>query len=200
MDMLAFVTSNDAKVAEAEAVLDRPIEHVAYDYPERQAASVRAVATAGAETAYAALDRPVIVDDTGLSIAALDGFPGPYAAYVEETLGIETVSELAAGSAATFVTALGCVVPGTVESVDVPTIETTTQEDYTLISLLGTVSGTIVPPRGDNGFGYDPIFEVDGRTLAERSRADKAALSHRGEAFERFGTWLERVSIDPVAD
>ena len=189
--MLAFVTSNDAKVAEAETVLDRDIEHVAYDYPERQANSVRAVATAGAEAAFDALDRPVLVDDTGLAVEPLDGFPGPYAAYVEETLGVETVADLATGSAATFHTALACVVPGSVPAVDVPTLETTSRDTYTVVSLLGAVSGTIVPPRGQQGFGYDPIFEVDGRTLAERSRDEKTALSHRGQAFERFAEWLD---------
>ena len=198
--MLTFVTSNDAKVAEAETVLDRDLEHVDYDYPERQADSVRAVATAGAETAYDALGRPVVVDDTGLSIAALDGFPGPYAAYVEETLGIKTVADLAAGSPALFQTALACVLPGTVSSADVETLETTVRDDYTVVSILGTVEGTIVPPRGDNGFGYDPIFEVAGQTLAERSRAEKTDLSHRGRAFDRFGTWLDRLPTDPTAE
>lgn len=198
--MLTFVTSNDAKVAEAEAVLDRELKHVAYDYPEQQADSVRAVAIAGAEAAYTALDCPVVVDDTGLSIVTLDGFPGPYAAYVEETLGIETVSELAAGSEATFVTALGCVVPGTIAPTDIPTLETTTRDDYTVVSLLGTVSGTIVAPRGNNGFGYDPIFEVDDRTLAERSQEEKTALSHRGQAFARFSDWLDRLPTDPFAE
>ncbi|MFC6874149.1 non-canonical purine NTP pyrophosphatase [Halobellus marinus] len=53
----------------------------------------------------------------------------------------------------------------------------------------GTVRGRIVEPRGDGGFGYDPIFEHDGRTLAEMSPAEKNAISHRGRALEKFAEW-----------
>ena len=47
----------------------------------------------------------------------------------------------------------------------------------------GVVDGTIVSPRGEGGFGYDPIFSVDGRTFAERTLAEKAPMSHRGRAL-----------------
>jgi XTP/dITP diphosphohydrolase len=47
----------------------------------------------------------------------------------------------------------------------------------------GECPGTLTTaPRGEFGFGYDPIFEVDGRTMAERAPAEKDALSHRGRA------------------
>lgn len=196
--MLTFVTSNDAKVTEAEAALGREVEQVTYDYPERQADSVREVAIAGAQAAFRHLERPVLVDDTGLSVEALDGFPGPYAAYVEETLGIDTVAELAGDSPATFQTALACVVPDTVPTVDeVPTLAVEESEAYTVVSVLGELTGRIVSPRGAGGFGYDPIFEVDGQTLAERSLEEKTALSHRGRAFTRLREWLVQLPADP---
>ena len=54
---------------------------------------------------------------------------------------------------------------------------------YPAFSVHGEMVGHLVrSPRGSNGFGYDPIFEVDGRTMAERAPAEKDALSHRGRA------------------
>jgi XTP/dITP diphosphohydrolase len=52
----------------------------------------------------------------------------------------------------------------------------------------------ILAPRGDGGFGYDPLFELDatGRTLAELSREEKSAVSHRGQAARRMRGFLER--------
>ena len=54
----------------------------------------------------------------------------------------------------------------------------------------GSVPGRIVEPRGEDGFGYDPIFEHDGRTMAEMSPAEKNAVSHRGRALASFAEWF----------
>ena len=55
----------------------------------------------------------------------------------------------------------------------------------------GTVPGTIVAPRGEGGFGYDPIFEHDGTTFAEMDTEAKNAVSHRGRALAKLAEWLE---------
>ena len=55
----------------------------------------------------------------------------------------------------------------------------------------GSVPGRIVEPRGDGGFGYDPIFEHDGATFAEMSPEEKNAVSHRGRALASFGEWYQ---------
>ncbi|MFB6140003.1 MAG: non-canonical purine NTP pyrophosphatase [Halosimplex sp.] len=55
----------------------------------------------------------------------------------------------------------------------------------------GVVPGEIVEPRGDGGFGYDPIFEYDDRTFAEMDAEEKNAVSHRGRALAKFADWLE---------
>ena len=94
--MVTFVTTNAGKVTEAQEYLDDPVEQVAFDYPERQADDLATVAAHGARTAYRHVGGPVIVDDSGLTIDALDGFPGPYSSYVEDTLGIERVWNLVA--------------------------------------------------------------------------------------------------------
>ena len=59
----------------------------------------------------------------------------------------------------------------------------------------GTVEGEIAAaPRGEGGFGYDPIFDYPpyGRTLAEVTESDKLRVAHRGEAFRRLAGWLEQ--------
>lgn len=175
---IRFVTGNPHKVDEVRAALDRPIEQVTFDYPEIQAETIEAVAEAGAREAYNHLggDHPLIVEDSGLRIDALGGFPGPYSSYIEGTLGIERVwhlTEREDDRTASFVSVIAYIA------------------DDDVITFTGRVTGTIVAPRGRAGFGYDPIFEVDGRTLAERTTAEKNELSHRGQAIASFATWLD---------
>lgn len=176
--MLRYVTSNPGKAREAAEYLGEAVKPVDLEYVEPQSADIEAIAAAGAEAAFAALadDDPVIVDDAGLFIDALGGFPGPYSSYVEDTLGIERVADLALAEAdrsASFRVAIGFT-DGTV-------VETFT----------GRCRGRIVAPRGDGGFGYDPIFEHGDRTFAEMGVAEKNAVSHRGRALDRFADWYQ---------
>ncbi|MEF8775125.1 MAG: non-canonical purine NTP pyrophosphatase [Haloarculaceae archaeon] len=97
--MLTFVTTNPGKVTEAREYLDEPVGREAFDYPEIQADDLATVAAHGARAAYEHLGEAVIVDDSGLTIDTLDGFPGPYSSYVEDTLGIERVWHLAEAEA-----------------------------------------------------------------------------------------------------
>lgn len=174
--MVRYVTSNPGKAREASEYLGESVTAVDYDYLEPQADELEPIAKYGAEAAFAGLpgDEPVIVDDAGLFIEALDGFPGPYSSYIEETLGIERVASLARreeNTAASFRAVLAYT--------DGERVET----------FAGRVRGRIVPPRGDGGFGYDPIFEHGDATFAEMSLEEKNAVSHRGRALERFAAW-----------
>ena len=174
--MLRYVTSNPGKAEEAAAYLGESVEPVDFDYVERQADSLEAIARAGAETAFEELpgDDPIIVDDAGLFINAFEGFPGPYSAYVEGTLGIERVATLtlAESDRSAYFEAV-------IAFTDGATVET----------FSGRCHGEIVSPRGDGGFGYDPIFAHGERTLAEMSVDEKNAMSHRGRALEGFAEW-----------
>ncbi len=177
--MLRFVTTNPDKVAEARDHLAAITEvtQFDYDYVEIQAEEVAEIAAHGAREAVEAVPSgdPVIVDDTGLFVRSLGGFPGPYASYVEDTLGIERVWDLASSLAdrrARFRSAIAYA--------DGETVETFT----------ASVQGTIVAPRGEGGFGYDPIFEHDGTTLAEMTMAEKNAISHRARALSKLADWL----------
>jgi len=173
--MIRFVTGNEGKVREAREYLDESVEQVEYDYTEIQG-DLKDIALYGARETFEAAgdDEPVLVDDTGLFVEALSGFPGPYSAFVEDTLGIERVwrvVENEENNRAAFRTVLAYYDGETAETFE------------------GSVRGRIVAPRGEGGFGYDPIFEHDGQTFAEMGTAEKNAISHRGRALAKFADW-----------
>jgi XTP/dITP diphosphohydrolase len=194
--MLRFVTTNADKVREAREYLAgvAEVEGFDYDYTEVQSDDLADIAARGAEEAFRAApgDDPVIVDDAGLFVDALDGFPGPYSAYVEDTLGVERVWRLAEAEENRRAAFRGVVAYCDGEGEErsssgqtsgrSPRVRTETFE--------GSVQGIIVAPRGDGGFGYDPVFEHDGRTFAEMAVAEKNALSHRGRALAKLAEWL----------
>jgi len=209
--MVTFVTTNPGKVAEAREYLDDPVEQLDFDYPERQAEDIATVAAHGARAAYRHAGEPVIVDDSGLTIDALGGFPGPYSSYVEDKLGIERVWELAreeSDRSAAFRGVIAYCDGEPFEATPEPvadkrrgqdidadersratTAEQVEGETLPVRLFEGVVPGTIVEPRGDGGFGFDPIFEFDGKTFAEMDTAEKNAISHRGRALAKFAEW-----------
>jgi XTP/dITP diphosphohydrolase len=128
-----------------------------------------------------------IADDTGLEVDALDGAPGVRSARFagERAADADNIALLldrlrgvpVEGRRARFVTVAVASFP-----------------DGRELAAIGTVGGTIVSePRGDRGFGYDPVFMVedgDGRTFAEMSPDEKHACSHRGHAFRTLAEGL----------
>jgi len=176
---MLFVTSNPGKAREAEEILGSEIERADYDYVEIQSDSLEDIAAHGALDAYEALGEPCFVDDSGMFVEGVGGFPGPYSSYVYSTLGLEGVLRAVEGiedRSARF----DCVVAYH-DGDDVHTFE-------------GTVRGRVAHERrGEGGFGYDPVFEVkeDGRTFAEMPPDEKNAVSHRRRAFEAFADSLD---------
>jgi XTP/dITP diphosphohydrolase len=123
---------------------------------------------------------PAVADDTGLTVDALDGRPGVHSARY-------------AGPDATYADNVAKLL-GELDGVAPPartarfvTVAIVRWPDGREMVASGTVEGMIATqPRGDAGFGYDPVFvpeEGDGRTFAEMSASAKHALSHRGRAF-----------------
>lgn len=176
---LTVVTGNKNKAAEVAAFFAGSVEvvHVALDCPEHRDDDVGKIAGGKARYAYGELGVPLIVDDTAFSIAALSGFPGPYAAYVLNTIGNAGILKLMEGvqdRSAGFTTAIAFA--------DADGIRV----------FKGSIAGIITTaPRGDNGFGYDPIFALaDGKTLAELALAEKNLISHRARALTAFRDWF----------
>lgn len=162
-----------AKFFEGVAV----VEHVRLEIPEYRDNDVRNIAREKARYAYSRIGQPLIVDDTAFCVDALNGFPGPYAAYVQETIGNAGILKLMDGVAdrqAHFETAIA-------------------YADGSEIRIFsGVIEGEVTEaPRGGEGFGYDPIFAVEGRTLAEIPLAEKSLISHRARALAAFRAWLE---------
>ena len=175
--MITVVTGNKNKAAEVAAFFHgiTEVSHISFECIEPQSEDIAEIARAKAEQAYAALKIPLIVDDTGFFIEALSGFPGPYAAYVQDTLGNAGILHLMEGvkdRCAYFATSIAYV-----DETGIRTFE-------------GRVEGEITDaPRGTDGFGYDPIFSVLGRTLAEMDMHEKNTLSHRARALIAFREW-----------
>jgi len=143
-------------------------------------------ATLKARAAADATGLPALADDSGLMIAALGGQPGVHTArwagpardYAAAFARIERELAGRADRRARFVATLALALPG--GGVDL---------------FEGTVDGVLVsPPRGANGFGYDPVFEPDGegRTFAEMAPEEKRSFNHRARAFAKLVAHLGR--------
>jgi XTP/dITP diphosphohydrolase len=177
---ILFATSNPNKLKEANDVgKGYGIEFVQLKqpYPEIRDEDVAKVAEDGAKHVYGIVKKPLVVDDTGLYIDALNGFPGPYSAYVFKKIGCPGILRLMKGidnRNAVFVSAVGWC------------------DGKTLSVYRGECSGTIIEEmRGPQVFGYDPIFLPEGqkKTFAEDA-ITKDLVSHRRKSFEAFCEWF----------
>jgi XTP/dITP diphosphohydrolase len=177
-----FATSNKHKFEEARFAL-RQFSIIPRQLPtkgvEIQSDDVREIARRAALGAFMSARRPLFVEDTGLFVTSLNGFPGPYAAFVNRTVGPASILSLMKGVVrrdAEFVSAIAfCRDPSRVRI------------------FTGRLKGEIAETmRGNNGFGFDPIFTPAGsdRTLAEMSLEEKGAISHRSLALRALGAWL----------
>jgi XTP/dITP diphosphohydrolase len=177
---LAVVTSNPNKAREVAAFFrgNPEVEHLNIECPEFRHSDVGEIARGKAKFAYEHLKRPLMVDDTAFCVRALKGFPGPYAAYVLDTIGYRGILRLLDGveeRAASFETAIAYA------------------DEKGIRVFRGVIEGVVTrSPRGREGFGYDPIFEVDGRTLAELSLDEKSRVSHRARALSAFAGWWRK--------
>lgn len=172
---LVFVTSNLGKVREAESVLGLKLEHRALDLSELQSLDLGEVVRAKAAAAWDRLGVPVLVEDTGLELAGLGGFPGPLVRWLLASVGPAGICRIARcfDDPRAVARCIVCATDGQREVVGE-----------------GVVRGTITErPRGGRGFGWDAAFcpdEGDGRTFAEMSLAEKNRISHRRRALARL--------------
>ncbi len=178
---LTVVTSNDGKFREfSDALFSSRTELVrsTLSYPELQSASLEEVVRFGLDWLSARVEGEFVIDDSGLFIDALGGFPGVYSAYVAKTIGLEGVLKLMEGRedrSAVFVTKLGLFFGGGTHIFS------------------GECSGAITEAaKGKGGFGYDPIFrpEGSGTTFAQMTPEEKNTISHRGQALRMLNEFL----------
>lgn len=196
MPKLLIATNNAGKVAEfrqlldgcgwelitpAHAGIDIEIEETGQTYLEN--ATIKAVTFAKASGLTS------LADDSGLEVDALDGRPGILSARyagpdrTDAERATALLEELADVAGKDRTARFRCVI-------------VIAETDGTVQAVEGTVEGRIArEPRGENGFGYDPIFELSGRgmTAAELPASEKHAVSHRGAAAREARTVLENM-------
>jgi XTP/dITP diphosphohydrolase len=187
---LVVASHNKGKVHEIEELLAplgfeiKGAAELGLPEPEENGASFTENALIKARSAARVSGLPSLSDDSGLCVGALDGAPGIYSARwagegKDFRIAMKRVEDELNGNPdrrAFFVCVLAMALPGGHEE----TFE-------------GRVYGTLTfPPRGERGFGYDPIFIPEGHrfTFGEMDPAAKHAMSHRAKAFEKFSAAL----------
>ena len=184
---IVVATHNPGKVPEISALLGGDYELVTAGQlnlpePEETESTFGGNAMLKARHAAQLSGQVALADDSGLSVAALDGAPGIFSARwagpgkdfaVAMTKVEQRLEEIGATDrAAWFTSALAVAWP-----------------DGPCVVVEGVVRGQLTfPPRGDKGFGYDPLFIAEGQTLTfgEMDPAAKDAISHRTRAFEKL--------------
>jgi XTP/dITP diphosphohydrolase len=184
-----LASANPDKAAEIAEILGDAIDLVPRpaDVPdvEETGTTLEENALLKARALCDATGMPAVADDTGLEVAALDGAPGVYTArfagpnatYADNVSKLVASLDGAHDRRAQFRTVAAAVYP-----------------DGREVVVEGVVDGQIASvPRGDRGFGYDPVFipdDGDGRTFAEMTSSEKHAISHRGRAFTALAPLL----------
>lgn len=176
MKTLYFVTGNAMKFREAKALLPE-LEQVNFDLPEEQTLDPHLVISKKLEVAKTQHDGPLIVEDTSLYLDGLNGFPGPLIKWMQQSVGNKGIYELCQNinnRRAVAKTVIG-------------------YDDGESIQFFeGVIHGQIVTPYGNEGFGWDQIFQPDGisETFAEMGEEFKPEFSMRTEAFQKLRDYL----------
>lgn len=171
---LLFVTGNPGKVAEARLAAGADLQAAELDLPEIQSLDMLEILRGKAAFAWDALRRPLVVEEAGLELAAMNGFPGPLVKWMLQAVGAEGIARTAGalGDARATARCLLLYKDGDQE-----------------IVAEGVAEGILVHPgRGAHGFGWDPVFLPDGGscTFAELGDLEKLAVSHRGRAWREL--------------
>jgi XTP/dITP diphosphohydrolase len=178
---ILFATSNKNKFAEAAAVLKKlglTVKHYHFQHNEIRSDSLEEIAREAVAAAYKQCRQPVFVEDTGLFIKALNGFPGTYSGWVQKKIGNSGVLKLmseATDRSAYFETCIA--------------YRFDAEHSRTFV---GRCDGSISEhASGKGGFGYDPIFTPSGcnQTFAENIEL-KNKLSHRYKSLLEFSKSL----------
>jgi XTP/dITP diphosphohydrolase len=180
--LIKFVTSNRNKFQEVKEVMKAHRIEIGWHelkYEEIQADTTEEISRDSCAKIAVKLDGEFFLEDTGLYIDPLNGFPGPYSSYVQKTIGNKGILKLLHnnGRDATFLTVVSY------------------WNGKEIMQFAGELKGKIsYTERGENGFGYDPIFIPDGseKSLAEMTIPEKNAISHRSIAVQKFIEHLKK--------
>ena len=176
---LYFITGNKNKFEEARHILGE-IEQLDVDLPEIQEIDPREIIRAKLSEALKHKKGEFIVEDTSLYFEALNGLPGPLIKWFLKALDREGLFQLCEkiwNNRAEAKCLLGY-----------------TRNENEIQFFEGIIRGQIVKPRGESGFGWDPIFQPTGhdKTFAEMTKDQKNAISHRRMALNKLKEFLEK--------
>ena len=176
---LFFASSNEHKFQEAERILANlgmQINLFKTTLEEIQSNNLNDIAEKKAIYAYDLIQKPVIIEDDGLFIDSLNGFPGPYSSYVYDTIGNKGIMSLLENSVvrdAKFVSIIAYLD----STGDVKLFES-------------SIPGKITSIIEKGGWGYDPIFIPDGESKTYANVSDKDKFSHRSASLTKFSSWF----------
>lgn len=184
MKKIFFITSNKGKLIEAKEKFSKiNIEIVQQNlgYPEIQAEDLEDVAKFGVKYLGKTVDKPFILEDAGLFIESLNGFPGVYSAYVFHTIGCEGILKLLSNNNnrnAVFKSVFAYKHPQR-------------KPQFFIGTCPGKISNKML---GEHGFGYDPIFIPDktNKTFGQMRTDEKNNFSHRGKSLEKLINHFKR--------
>jgi XTP/dITP diphosphohydrolase len=178
---ISFATENLDKISEANQILSEfkiNLEQANVKKVEIQAEQLEEIVTFALNMIpNDAL--PIIIEDSGLFIDALNGFPGPYSSFVYKKIRCEGVIKLMEGRQerkAIFISVVGY-----------------KSKEKRIFLFRGEIYGNILSSTiGKGGFGFDPIFVPDenDKTFAQMNIEEKNSFSHRGKAFRKWGEWM----------
>lgn len=176
------MTSNKEKFREAERILGgigMDVEMLSIEYPEIQGESLKEIVLFGLNWLRQKIEGDLLIEDSGLFIESLGGFPGVFSSHVYKTIGLDGILRLM-GSEKNRNAHFECCV-GFLPNDEVRVFG-------------GRCEGTISEKkRGIKGFGYDPIFIPKGESKAfgEMDINEKNRFSHRGKAFQKLVEFLQ---------
>ena len=188
MNVIFFVSNNIHKYSEIKSILhdrttDLDVNFYKQTIIEIQDDQIEKIAIEKAKSAYNTVKRPIIIEDDGLFINSLNGFPGQYSSYVFKSIGNRGILRLLEGSRdrSAFFKSIFVYNNGIIVKV-----------------FSGQINGKISSTITDGGWGYDPIFipfnnhdNHHNKTFAELSKTNKKnELSHRSIALDKFVKWF----------
>lgn len=179
MKKIYFATTNEGKIKEAKEILGIKVVGSGLEIDEIQSLDPIEVATKKARAYYRKLRKPILVEDVSLSFKSLGGLPATYINDFSGALGNDGLVKL-------------------IKSKDRSAAAQTTLVFYDADGehiFIGMVKGKIAKkPKGNSGFGWDPIFIPNGgtRTFAEMEDGEKHQYSMRAIALRKFKKWLEK--------
>ena len=172
-----FVSSNRHKYEEAKKILENfgiNIGFLKYELEEIQADSIKQVAARKVLDAYQKCKKPVIIEDDGLFIDSLGGFPGPYSSFVFKTLGNKGILKLVS----------------TKRAAKFESVISFHDKKHGSKFFEASISGKISKKLMGKGWGYDPIFVPEGKNKTYAQINDKNEISHRYKALRKFASWF----------